>query len=198
LVSNDFSTGCLAHTGIGRSGSPKVVGASIALPSVAIVTTQPLPRKKKQRMKRWRDANTEHRQAYYLETREQQLQYGRQHRLQNIEREREVKSRWRKLNPDKRCAYENRRRAGKAHPPWADRDAIAAFYAACPRSMVVDHIVPLKGKTMDGYPISGLHVLWNLEYLPAQENSRKHNRMRAEDHAIAESQSIAAPYAAEP
>ena len=56
-------------------------------------------------------------------------------------------------------------------PAWADLEAIRIFYANCPRGHHVDHIIPLRGKH-----VSGLHVLENLQYLPALENIRKGNR----------------------
>ena len=66
-----------------------------------------------------------------------------------------------------------RRRAAveQRTPAWTDLDAIQAFYAACPPGHHVDHIIPLRGRT-----VSGLHVLNNLQYLPAAENLSKANR----------------------
>lgn len=60
-------------------------------------------------------------------------------------------------------------------PQWADRDAIKTFYLNKPEGYQVDHIIPLQGKI-----VSGLHVLENLQYLPAVENNRKQNLYEVE------------------
>ena len=77
-----------------------------------------------------------------------------------------------------------RMKARKAHikqatPCWADTNELAAIYAARPEGFHVDHIVPLRGVTEDGRKVSGLHVPWNLRYLPGAENIGRSNRMTA-------------------
>jgi hypothetical protein len=56
-------------------------------------------------------------------------------------------------------------------PTWADKSAIKDFYLNCPEGYHVDHVIPLQGKI-----VSGLHVLENLQYLPAKENMSKGNK----------------------
>jgi hypothetical protein len=72
------------------------------------------------------------------------------------------------------------RRAGllQATPKWANRGAIRAVYERCMQITrdtgmphEVDHIVPLRGER-----VSGLHVHWNLQVIPAVENRIKSNR----------------------
>lgn len=66
------------------------------------------------------------------------------------------------------------RRAAKLHRTvaWADQEAIAAIYKEAKETgMSVDHIVPLQGKL-----VSGLHVEYNLQLLPASDNFAKCNK----------------------
>ena len=78
---------------------------------------------------------------------------------------------------------QNSRRAvkGNALPIWQDRSEVAEFVGMCPPDYHVDHIIPLNGST-----VCGLHVTANLQYLPAQENMRKSNKVDplTLDHAI--------------
>lgn len=76
---------------------------------------------------------------------------------------------------EKLIPYINAHRRGRlkdATPKWANKRDIRYFYVNCPPGYHVDHIFPLHGKT-----VSGLHVLENLQYLPAEENLRKGNKV---------------------
>lgn len=64
----------------------------------------------------------------------------------------------------------------QATPKWADKKAVRKFYLDCPEGMTVDHIIPIKGKK-----VCGLHVLENLQYLSASENSRKRIKFPMKD-----------------
>ena len=75
----------------------------------------------------------------------------------------------------------NKRRAVKfsATPLWADLEAIKRIYKESRRVSIetgilhhVDHIVPLQGGI-----VSGLHVEYNLQIIPAKQNLSKANKL---------------------
>lgn len=103
----------------------------------------------------------------------------RQWRAQNPEGPRARCTAWDKANPGRRKALNNRRRAALRNPLWADQQEIVRIYRDCPAGYHVDHIVPLRGITPEGWRVTGLHVPWNLQYLPKAENWTKHNKMEA-------------------
>lgn len=85
-------------------------------------------------------------------------------------------AKWRQDNPGRVTAYANERRCAKIRrtPSWTELDDIRRFYELCPVGHHVDHVLPLRGKY-----VSGLHVLQNLQYLPADVNRNKGNRYHA-------------------
>lgn len=84
---------------------------------------------------------------------------------------------WRLANPTKdkaKKAFYNKR-VKLATPNWLTKEQkqeIAHMYGSCPKGFHVDHIIPLKGSN-----VSGLHVPWNLQHLPAEKNLSKGNKI---------------------
>lgn len=116
-----------------------------------------------------------HKDAYY----ERCKKWGQE----NPEQQRSL---WRKYyqteRGKKRHAFqEAKRRAQKlnATPKWVNMEEIRKIYLNCPPGYHVDHIMPLNHPLL-----CGLHVPWNLQYLPAEENIRKNNKVEGLDGKI--------------
>jgi hypothetical protein len=97
-------------------------------------------------------------------------------RAANIERKREIERKSGKKHQRRKNARTALYRAQKrqATPIWLspeDLQKIFDIYQNCPIGYHVDHIVPLHGEQ-----VSGLHVPWNLQYLPAEDNLKKSNK----------------------
>lgn len=122
---------------------------------------------------------------FYMANREREIrrrtEWTRKWQRENPELVNAKNARWRKQHRDKCNVKFARYRATKlnATPPWVNLGAIESVYAEAAKKTRetgivhhVDHIVPLRGKT-----VCGLHVPWNLQVLPATENARKANRL---------------------
>ena len=116
--------------------------------------------------------------AVYQRHREKHVALKRRWKAENRPKpEQREKSRvytnaWRAANPEKVREQVRLRQTvlRRATPPWVDMRAIKTFYANRPPGHHVDHIEPLQGKDR-----SGLHVPWNLQYLPIEVSLRKYN-----------------------
>jgi len=125
---------------------------------------------------------------HYINNRESKLAYQKEYnqvnkeniainkaeyRLNNIDRILEANKEYKRNNKEIINAQCAKRRADKIlrTPQWANIFDIKEFYNNCPDGFHVDHIIPLKGEL-----VSGLHVINNLQYLPAFDNISKGNK----------------------
>jgi hypothetical protein len=130
------------------------------------------PEKGRERTKRWRANNAEKVKAREREIRAQSPDY-----LRRIKK-------WQAENRPVVIFHVAKRRASKrmACASWLsaiDAAQIQECYDLAHAKTVqtgikhnVDHIVPLQGKN-----VSGLHVPWNLQVIPAKQNFSKGNRL---------------------
>lgn len=121
--------------------------------------------------KQWRNENKDKQEAAIKVWRES-----------NPDRLKAIYRNWAERNRDKVNAKWMQRDAGKKNrtPAWLSMDDLwmieQAYDIAAKRKLMlgfdwhVDHIVPLQGKT-----VSGLHVPWNLQVIPALQNQQKSN-----------------------
>jgi hypothetical protein len=154
------------------------------------------PERSREEQRAWRAANPDHGTAWYAKHRERITATNAEKRAANREGERlkrkawrdanpetarECALRWYRANPDRYTEYAANRRARlrQAVPGWFDREAVALIYAEAAALTEatgvlhhVDHLIPLKGKT-----VCGLHVQGNLKAVPAPINLRKSNKL---------------------
>ena len=105
--------------------------------------------------------------------------YNREYHERRKEELNASAAQWRASNKGAVNHYKAKRRAlhRNATPAWANLEAIKSIYSMARNLvMVVDHIIPLRGKN-----VSGLHVESNLQLLSQSENARKYNKFAVQD-----------------
>ena len=116
---------------------------------------------------------------WYFANKDKKRAYDAKRRIEKRHLYRAASKRWSAKHPEKKRADTNcrRRRLRNQMPSWMSPTKMKCFYEQAQRLQEclgikhdVDHIIPLAGRG-----ISGLHVPWNLQVIPASVNARKSN-----------------------
>jgi len=124
-----------------------------------------------------------HKERILEQKREYKKQWYQKNKDRLIKKQKILGAAYKKQYPEKHCAIQAKRRANKllATPKWLTNDQFKSMLLEyelakwCTEvtgiQYDVDHIIPLKGKT-----VCGLHVPWNLRVVTASENRSKGNK----------------------
>jgi len=119
----------------------------------------------------------ETRKKYREENKIKSSDWSKKHYSLNKEKIRQTQKAYYEKNKavfSQKCALRYARKTQQT-PAWLNKGHVAemeGFYTFCQifKGFEVDHIVPIKGKT-----VSGLHAPWNLQILTEEQNRAKSN-----------------------
>ena len=95
------------------------------------------------------------------------------HYINNKQKFSESSRIWLKEHPIEAKQINLRRNVNRrSRIPLFGQEGIRIFHKPCLKGYEVDHIIPLQGKI-----VTGLHVIWNLQYLTRHENRKKSNKL---------------------
>jgi DNA-directed RNA polymerase subunit RPC12/RpoP len=121
----------------------------------------------------WRKEENAKQQVRRASDPKRTAEYNRKNRERHFDKHKARNREWKRANYQRVLAW-NAARRSRQNEGIAKffRDELVTIYEGCPYGWHVDHVHPLNGANF-----SGLHVPWNLQYLPAAENIRKRNRL---------------------
>lgn len=129
----------------------------------------------------WRKENkdilNEKKRIYIAENKEKKRQWDLNYYLIHKEELDAKKKEYLKDHPEvqKRANLKAKTNRGLRVVSWG-QEGMREFYRNMPDDMTEDHIIPLQGDF-----VSGLHVRWNLQYLPLIDNIKKNNKCTPEE-----------------
>lgn len=129
----------------------------------------------KERKDKWRAANIDRHNTrsrnWAVANPETKANTNKKYREANKVKVRKTEREWKENNKHKVRAYcsSRRKRVKQATPIWADlKDITKVYIKAQELGLVVDHVIPLRGKI-----VCGLHTSENLQLLTFNQNAAK-------------------------